>query len=48
MDRISGVEEQIKAAKGALWGEGVLDYLNVLESWRAQGNLKGLEISVRG
>jgi cation diffusion facilitator CzcD-associated flavoprotein CzcO len=48
IDRISGVEERIKAAKGAIWGEGILDYLNVLEGWRAQGNLRGLEVTVRG
>jgi hypothetical protein len=48
LDRISETEEQMKAAKGAIWGEGILDYLNVLEGWRAQGNLRGLEITVRG
>jgi hypothetical protein len=48
MDRISGMQEQMKAAKGATWGEGILDYLNVLKSWRAQGNLRGLEVTVRG
>lgn len=42
------MEEQMKAAKGAVWGEGILDYLNVLEGWRAQGNLRGLEVTVRG
>jgi hypothetical protein len=35
MDRISGMEEQMKAAKDATWGEGILDYLNVLDGWRA-------------
>jgi cation diffusion facilitator CzcD-associated flavoprotein CzcO len=48
IDRISGTEEQMKAAKGAIWGDGILDYLNVLEGWRAQGNLRGLEVTVRG
>ena len=48
MDRISGTEEQMKAAKSATWGEGILDYLNVLEGWRAQGNLRDLEVTVRG
>ena len=48
MDGISGMQEQMKAAKGATWGEGILDYLNVLKSWRAQGNLRGLEVTVRG
>jgi hypothetical protein len=48
IDRISGMEERMKAAKGAIWGEGILDYLNVLEDWRAQGNLRGLEVTVRG
>ena len=48
LDRISGMEEQMKVAKEQIWGEGILDYLNVLEGWRAQGNLRGLEITVRG
>ena len=48
MDRISRMEEQMKAAKGAIWGEGILDYVNVLGGWRAQGNLRGLEVTVRG
>ena len=48
MDRISGMEERMKAAKGAIWGDGILDYVNVLEGWRAQGNLSGLEVTVKG
>jgi cation diffusion facilitator CzcD-associated flavoprotein CzcO len=48
IDRISGMEEQMKAARGSIWGEGILDYLSVLEGWRAQGNLRGLEVTVKG
>jgi cation diffusion facilitator CzcD-associated flavoprotein CzcO len=48
IDRVSGMEERMKAAKRAIWGEGFLDYVNVIEGWRHQGNLRGLEITVTG
>ncbi len=48
MDRISGMEEQMKAGKGAIWGQGIADFVNVIEDWRAQGGLRGLEITAAG
>ena len=39
------VEVQMEAAKVAIWGKGFLDYVDVLEQWRAEGKLSGLEIS---
>jgi cation diffusion facilitator CzcD-associated flavoprotein CzcO len=48
MDRISGMEAQMKAARGAIWGEGIADYVDVIEDWRVQGNLRGLEVTARG
>lgn len=47
-DRITTMEEQMKAAKGAIWGHGVLDYISVLEGWRSKGDLEGLEVSTWG
>jgi cation diffusion facilitator CzcD-associated flavoprotein CzcO len=46
MDRISGMAEQMKAARGAIWGHGMADYVSVLEGWRSQGELKGLTVTV--
>lgn len=45
IDRMTTMEEQMKQAKGAIWGHGVLDYTSFLEGWRAQGGLEGLEVS---
>jgi hypothetical protein len=45
IDRVSGVEEQMKRARGGIWGKGVADYVGVIEGWRAQGDLKGLEVT---
>jgi len=39
------MEERVKAAKSAIWGHGILDYTSVLEGWRAQGALEGLEVN---
>jgi hypothetical protein len=45
MDRISGIEAQMKAAKQGIWGHGIADFANIIEGWRGQGGLKVLEIS---
>ena len=47
MDKIRGQEAQMKAAKGGIWGEGILSYVEFLEGWRRQGNLEGLEVSAK-
>ncbi|KAJ9664096.1 hypothetical protein H2201_005336 [Coniosporium apollinis] len=44
--RISTQEEQMKAAKGGIWSQGLVDYAEVIEGWRRSGDLKGLEITV--
>jgi hypothetical protein len=46
MDRISGMAEHMKAARGAIWGQEMAEYLNVIEGWSSQGELKGLRITV--
>ncbi|KAJ6585340.1 flavin-binding monooxygenase-like family protein [Mycena capillaripes] len=43
-NKIVGMEEQIKAARGAPWGEGILSFTELLRVWRAEGELKGLQI----
>jgi hypothetical protein len=40
-------EEQMKAARGAMWSDGLLSYLKIIGDWRAQGDLEGLDISFR-
>ncbi|KAH8811538.1 monooxygenase [Xylogone sp. PMI_703] len=44
-DRIQGMEERIKAAKGAIWGRGIAEYDSVIGKWRNEGKLEGLEIT---
>jgi len=39
-------EEQLKMAKKGIWGRGFHDYARVLEEWRNEGSLQGLEINV--
>ncbi|KAI7284998.1 hypothetical protein KC345_g1996 [Hortaea werneckii] len=45
-DKIAAMppEAQMKAARNAIWGDGFLSYLKVLEDWRAEGNLRGLHV----
>ncbi|KAI7131812.1 hypothetical protein KC352_g31130, partial [Hortaea werneckii] len=46
-DKIAAMppEVQMKAARNAIWGDGFLSYLKVLEDWRAEGSLEGLHVS---
>ncbi|KAF1344279.1 flavin-binding monooxygenase-like family protein [Delphinella strobiligena] len=43
-DRMS-MEEKMKAARGTIWGEGPNSLADVLESWRKQGGLQGLDLT---
>ena len=38
------LEVQMKMARGSGWGRGIADYVGILEGWRQQGELQGLEI----
>lgn len=40
-----GQEEMMKAARLGTWGDGVADFVRVIEEWRVKGDLEGLEIS---
>ena len=44
IDRVTDQAARMKAARGAIWGRGILSYLDTLEGWRGQGNMRGLEI----
>ncbi|KAJ9663476.1 hypothetical protein H2198_000741 [Neophaeococcomyces mojaviensis] len=48
LDKISEapLEEQIKAAKGSTWGRGILDFRAILEDWRLNTDLEGLDVKV--
>ena len=45
VDQITDPEQQMKMAKMGLWPKGFLDFYNVLEQWRNDGGLKGLEVA---
>jgi hypothetical protein len=38
------MQEQMKAARAAPWGEGIVSFTEVVRAWEAEGGLKGLEI----
>ena len=44
MDKMP-MEARMKMAKMSIWGEGILDFTEVLEKWREEGKLEGLEIN---
>jgi hypothetical protein len=48
IDRISKPEDQMKAARAGIWGEGITGYVETIEGWRKRGNLGGLEVIVTG
>ncbi|OJI96217.1 hypothetical protein ASPVEDRAFT_224565 [Aspergillus versicolor CBS 583.65] len=39
------VEALKKAARMAMWGEGIASYVRQIETWRAEGGLKGLDLT---
>ena len=39
------MEQRMKMAKMAIWGEGILSFADVLKNWREEGKMEGLEIS---
>ena len=46
MDRISKPEDRMRAARMAIWGEGIASYVETIQDWRNQGDLRGLEVTV--
>ncbi|OCK80547.1 flavin-binding monooxygenase-like family protein [Lepidopterella palustris CBS 459.81] len=45
-DRMTNPEENMKAARGLIWGKGIAHYVKVLEDWREHGGMKGLDVVV--
>ncbi|KAJ7625243.1 hypothetical protein DFH06DRAFT_1285199 [Mycena polygramma] len=43
-NKVVDMEEQMKAARGAPWGEGIVSFTEVLRAWKAEGGLKGFEV----
>lgn len=38
-------EVQMKAARNTIWGGGMAAFTQILEDWRAEGSLYGLEVT---
>jgi cation diffusion facilitator CzcD-associated flavoprotein CzcO len=36
----------MKRAKAAIWQAGIVDFVRLVENWRGNGNLEGLEVSI--
>lgn len=34
----------MKLARGSIWAKGLNDYIRYLETWKANGDLKGIEV----
>lgn len=45
IDRVTQ-EQQMQAARYGIWGKGIADFDQMLEDWRKDGKLEGLEVSV--
>ena len=43
LDRVPS-EARMKLAKSGLWGSGVEDFVTLVESWRAEGGMQGIEV----
>ncbi|KAH8694178.1 hypothetical protein BGW36DRAFT_301315 [Talaromyces proteolyticus] len=41
------VEMRMKMARSGLWGSGIEDFLKVIESWRADGNMRGIQVQIQ-
>ncbi|KAJ7913509.1 hypothetical protein B0H13DRAFT_2326198 [Mycena leptocephala] len=44
-DKVVDMHEQMKAARNAPWGEGIVTFTEVVRAWEAEGGLKGLDIA---
>lgn len=46
LDKISRREAQMKMAREPIWPRGMNEFVNLLEDWRPQRALKGLEVGI--
>ncbi|KAF7364874.1 Phenylacetone monooxygenase [Mycena venus] len=42
--KVTDMQEQMKAARGAPWGEGIVSFTEVLKAWRDEGELRGFQV----
>ncbi|KAK7012901.1 Phenylacetone monooxygenase [Favolaschia claudopus] len=40
----AGPAERMKVARGALWGEGIVKFTELIRAWQKEGELKGFEV----
>jgi len=48
IDRITDPAAQMNMAKYGIWPYGFQSYYDILQEWRGEGSMKGLEVSVVG
>jgi hypothetical protein len=46
--KILDTKEQMRSARAALWGEGMVSFMEMLSSWRSESVLNGFEIEADG
>jgi hypothetical protein len=37
-------EEHMRMARSGLWGHGIENLVDLMEAWRAKGNMEGIEV----
>ncbi|KAI1638416.1 hypothetical protein F4809DRAFT_252290 [Biscogniauxia mediterranea] len=42
----ANTEEMVKMAKSASWGGGIMSFLDVVDKWREEGKLAGIEVTL--
>ncbi|KAK7048657.1 Phenylacetone monooxygenase [Favolaschia claudopus] len=45
IDRITDPQKQMKASRGTTWGEGVVNFTELLTAWQEEGELRGYEVN---
>lgn len=43
-DKVLDLQEQMKAARSAPWGEGMTSFVKMVDAWKAEGSLNGYEL----
>jgi hypothetical protein len=44
MSKVVDPVEQLKAARGATWGEGIVSFAEVIKAWEDEGELRGFQV----
>ena len=47
LTQLKSQEEMMNLARLGFWGEGIAGYINVIENWRAKGDLEGLDVVIQ-